>query len=422
MIRPMLPANDRSVAGSLHDLAGTSPDMAQNSWTSTLARRAARPALALLALPLALLGCADAPATGSARTGVAACATDGLVYVGTDGGKIEALRLDACAGKLASIGVVAEVQKARWGVMNPGKPILYIANDVTGKNGSVVAFRADRATGALTRLNEADAGGIGTTHLWLDAPSMTLLAANFFSGSASSLAIADDGSVGALVSTAKETGSGPHKRQTKAHAHGIAVDLAGRWVLVADLGADRIFIDGFDRASRVLSVEDATRPRAFAVAPGSGPHHAVFSRDGRFVYLLDELTADVQVLRWDAAAAQLTQVQSLAISSAGFTGAKSGAEIVASADGRFVYVLDRGEAALVVYGVDARTGQLSLVQRLATGGDKPWGFGIHPSGQWLLVANGAKVSLLRVDPATGLLADTGQSVPSPTPLSLTFMP
>ena len=385
--------------------------MAQSSLRSFLTRCGAACALALLG------ACAtDTPAP------IAACSADGLVYVGTDGGKIEALRLDACAGKLTKIGDVADVQKPRWGVMNPGKPVLYIANDVTGKDGSVIAFAVDRQSGALTKLNEADAGGIGTTHLWLDAPSMTLLAANFFSGSASSLAIADDGSVGALVSTARETGSGPHKRQTKAHAHGIAVDLAGRWVLVSDLGADRIFIDGFDRASRVLTVEDATRPRAFAVAPGSGPHHAVFSRDGRFVYLLDELSADVQVLRWDAAAAQLTQVQSLSISSPGFAGAKSGAEVIASNDGRFVYVLDRGEARLVVYGVDAGTGQLSLVQRVPTGGDKPWGFGIHPSGKWLLVANSAKVSLMRVDPATGLVTDTDQSVPSPTPLSLTFMP
>jgi 6-phosphogluconolactonase len=359
-------------------------------------------------------GCASTPGQG--------CAPSQLAYVGTDGGQVQALRLDACTGKLASLGSMATLGKPRWAVANPTLPILYVANDVAGKDGSVIAFAVDRASGALTKIDEADAGGIGTTHLWLDAPSSTLIAANFFSGSATTLPINSDGSVGALASTVKETGSGPHKRQTKAHAHGIAVDPTGRWALVSDLGADRVFVYGFDRATRSLAPDDAANPRAFAVAPGSGPHHAAFSADGRFVYVLDELTADLQVLRWDAREARLSPVQSVAISSADYQGAKSGAEVAVSRDGRFVYVEDRGENRLVVYRADAGTGTLSLLQRLPSGGDKPWAFAIDPSGRWMLVANSAKVSLLRIDPASGLLSDTGQSVDCATPLSLAFMP
>ena len=359
-------------------------------------------------------GCASTPEPG--------CAPSRLAYVGTDGGQVQALRLDACTGRLASLGSVATPGKPRWAVANPTLPILYVANDVAGKNGSVIAFAVDRVSGALTKIDEADAGGIGTTHLWLDAPSSTLIAANFFSGSATTLPINADGSVGALASSVKETGSGPHKRQTKAHAHGVAVDPTGRWALVSDLGADRVFVYGFDRATRSLAPDDAANPRAFAVAPGSGPHHAAFSADGRFVYVLDELTADLQVLRWDAREARLSPVQSVAISSADYLGAKSGAEVVVSRDGRFVYVEDRGENRLVVYRADAGTGTLSLLQRLPSGGDKPWAFAIDPSGRWMLVANSAKLSLLRIDPASGLLSDTGQSVDSATPLSLAFMP
>ena len=366
------------------------------------------------AVALSLAGCASAPAPG--------CASSQLAYVGTDGGALQALRLDACAGTLAALGDVAQLQKPRWSVAHPTLPVLYVANDVAGQDGRVVAFAVDRASGALKKINDADAGGIGTTHLWLDAPSSTLLAAHFFSGSATTLAIGGDGSVGAVASTVKETGSGPHKRQTKAHAHGIALDPASRHVLVSDLGADRVFVYGFDRATRALAPDDAASPHAFAVAPGSGPHHAVFSPDGRFVYVLDELTADVQVLRWDAGAARLAPVQSIAIGSADFKGAKSGAEIALSRDGRFAYVEDRGEGTLVVFRVDASTGALALQQRIASGGDKPWAFAIDPSNRWMLVANADKVTLLRVDGATGELSATGRSVAAATPLSIAFMP
>ena len=367
-----------------------------------------------VAVALSMAGCASTPAPG--------CAPARLAYVGTDGGQLQALRLDACAGTLASLGTVAELAKPRWAVPHPTRPILYVANDVAGKNGTVVAFAVDRDTGALAKIDEADAGGIGTTHLWLDAPSSTLLAANFFSGSATTLALDADGHVGAVSGTVKETGSGPHRRQTKAHAHGIALDPTGHWALVSDLGADRVFVYGFDRATRALAPDDAQAPRAYAVAPGSGPHHAVFSPDGRFVYVLDELSADVQVLRWDAAAARLAPVQSLAISSAAYAGAKSGAEVAVSRDGRFVYVEDRGENTLVVYRRDAATGELALLQRAPSGGDKPWAFAIDPSGRLMLVANSTKVSLLKIDAATGELSDTGRSVDSATPLSIAFMP
>ena len=371
--------------------------------------------LLLAALSLGVLaGCASTPATSTA------CAPATLAYVGTDGGQVQALRLDACAGTLADLGPVAQLAKPRWFVANPTLSIVYVANDVAGKDGSVIAYRVNRNTGALTKINEVDAGGIGTTHLWLDAPSSTLIAANFFSGSATSLAVNADGSVGALASTVKETGSGPHKRQTKAHAHGIALDPTGQWALVSDLGADRVFVYGFDRASRALA--PASDEHAYAVAPGSGPHHSAFSPDGRFVYTLDELTADVQVLRWDAAAARLSAVQSVAISSADDKGARSGAEVLVSRDGRFVYVEDRGENTIVAYARDAATGQLSLVQRVASGGDKPWALAIDPTGRWMLVANATRVSLFKIDTAAGTLSDTGQSVASATPLSIGFMP
>jgi 6-phosphogluconolactonase len=365
---------------------------------------------------LSLAGCA------TTHVPTTACAPARLAYVGTDGGQLQALRLDACSGKLESLGTVAQLVKPRWSVANPTLPILYVADDVAGKDGNVVAFAVNRGTGALTKLGETDAGGIGTTHLWLDAPSSTLIAANFFSGSATTLPLNADGSVGAVASTVKETGSGPTKRQTKAHAHGIAIDPTGHWALVSDLGADRIFVYGFDRATHALSPDDMAQPRAFAVAPGSGPHHAAFSVDGRFVYVLDELTADVQVLRWDARAARLAPVQSLAISSDQYKGAKSGAEIAVSRDGHFVYVEDRGENTLVVYRAKAETGELLLLQRLASGGDKPWGFAIDPSGRWMLVANAAKVSLFAIDATAGTLSDTGQSVDSATPLSIAFVP
>ncbi|NRR34161.1 lactonase family protein [Oxalobacteraceae bacterium] len=348
-------------------------------------------------------------------------AATGLVYVGSQGRQIQAARFDAASGKLTLIGPVAEGLRPTWVLAHPQLPVLYAVNDDSASEGSVSAYAVERGSGALRKLNEVSTGGNGSTHLSLDLPSMTLLAANFASGSASSIALNPDGSMGALVSTLKASGSGPHRRQASPHGHGSAVDPSGRYALVSDLGADRLFVYGFDRATRVMTPDAAAR--SFAAPPGSGPRHVVFAPNGKTVYLINELSAELMALRWDAHSGRLTLLQSLPTSSPEFAGVKSAAEVAVSRDGRFVYVDNRGENALVVYRVDPDSGELALQQRISSGGELPWGFALHPSGKWLLVANqrSARVNVFSIDGATGKLADTGQAIETPTPVSITFV-
>ncbi|MES2258766.1 MAG: lactonase family protein [Pseudomonadota bacterium] len=391
--------------------------MLQSLWKNVSARRGFKLALAVLTLSAGLAGTCIGAAT------IAETAQTELVYVGSQGQQIRALRFDVSTGKLAPIGPVAEGLRPTWTVAHPQLPMLYAVNDDNAKEGSVTAFAVDRATGALSKVNEVATGGNGTTHLWLDAPSMTIFAANYGGGSASSIALNGDGSLGALVSTLKAAGSGPHRRQASPHAHGVALDPSGRYALVADLGADRVFVYGFELASHALSPDDAAHPRSFAVPAGSGPRHLAFGANGHFVYLLNELNAEIMTLRWDAQQGHLTLVQSLPTSSPEFAGAKSGAEVAVSRDGRFVYVENRGENTLVVYRVNPASGELYFVQRTSSGGEAPWGLAIHSSGKWMLVAHqrSGKLNVFSIDPASGMLSDTGQSLDSPTPVSVTFV-
>ena len=111
-----------------------------------------------VATALSLVGCASTPTPS--------CAPTRLAYVGTDSGQLQALRLDACAGKLESLGTVARLVKPRWSVANPTLPILYVADDATGSvlvSGRVEANNVDGFVSLLSIGFGVSAEGRGET-------------------------------------------------------------------------------------------------------------------------------------------------------------------------------------------------------------------------------------------------------------------
>jgi len=185
-----------------------------------------------------------------------------------------------------------------------------------------------------------------------------------------------------------------------------------------------VFIYARDAARHAILPDTSASPRAFVTPPGSGPRRVVFAASGRFAYVLCELTAEILTLHWDAAAGRLLPVQTTVLSRAGFQGARSASELVLSGDGRFLYAGDRGESSLLVYRVDAATGELGLLQRVDSGGEVPWALTLDPSGRWLLVANhrSNRIQVFRVDTGTGELGITPHGADSPGPASLGFGP
>jgi 6-phosphogluconolactonase len=403
---------------------------------------------ALLALSLVL---AAGTALGTEAAPPAAGAAGPLVYIGTRGNNaspapgsaveqpeavqgIYAARLDEQTGRLSLIGQVIPLNRAQWLAVHPTLPVIYAvatSSRGTGTDSDIYSFAIDRATGSVRLLTKVGAGGPDATHLAVDAASGTLFSANHGSdtdsppplraGTVSALPLRADGSLTAAVSIREEFGSGPNpRRQRNAQSHCVLIDPSRHHVLVADLGADRIFIYRFDSTTRDLKLL-----RSEPLPPGSGPRHMVFHPNGRYLYVNTELTAELHVFRWDAKHARLHSLQSLSGYPAGYRSdvEKSSAELAISRDGRFVYLALRGDQdSIVSYAVDPGTGKLKEQQRISTGGKNPRSFGIDPAGHWLLATNDSSnsVTVLAIDSATGLLSATGESMTVPNPATVAF--
>jgi len=344
-------------------------------------------------------------------------------FIGTQGNGagqgIFAAEIDERTGKLASLGVQAEVARPTWVHADPRRAMLFAVSELGNagdRDGEILSFAIHGHS--LAPIGRTGSGGGGATHLELDREGGTLFVANF-AGSAAAIPVAPDGTLASPTSVVATSGSGPHRRQANPHPHGVTLAPGGRFLLVPDMGADRIFVYRVDARTRTLEADDDL---TVALPAGSGPRLVSFGRDGRHAYLLTELSAELFTFRWDARAGRLTLAGSVALDEPGIAEGRSAAVLVRSEDGRFLYASNRRTNTIQVYAIARRTGSLQHIQSIAAGGSKPWGAAIAPGGRWLVVANQGDdlVRAFGIDRRNGRLTAGEGSLAIPTPTGIAF--
>jgi 6-phosphogluconolactonase len=338
---------------------------------------------------------------------------------------ITVCRLDGASGTLTPVHSVSGVTNPSYLTVDPRHRHLYCVEEhAVGQReiGEVSAFRIDLATGMLTHLNRQASHGAEPAHISMDRTGRWVLVANYRSGSIAVLPVQADGSLGPATEIIQHTGQSVHpERQAGPHAHWISVDPANRFVLVADLGLDAIMTYRFDAEKGTLQRTARTETRGPA---GSGPRHAVFRPDGRYVYLANELDSTVVSFQYDAAEGHLTPIQHLSTLPAGYTGASTIAAVRAAPNGRFVYVANRGQDSIAIFASDPTTGLLEYLGYEPTQGRTPRDFNIDPTGTFLFAANQDSDTIVtfHIDEQTGKLNATGQVVAIDTPVCIEFCP
>jgi 6-phosphogluconolactonase len=210
------------------------------------------------------------------------------------------------------------------------------------------------------------------------------------------------------------------QRQAGPHAHCTTFDPAYRLLFACDLGLDKVMIYQPDAVKGTLS---AHTPASASVPAGSGPRHMEFRPDGRFAYVLNELTSTVTTFAYDAKTGSLAERQTISALPASFTGTSSAAEIAVHPSGRFVYSSNRGHDSVALFRIDAANGTLTFVEARETGGKTPRNFAIDPSGRYLFAANQNSGTMLvfNIDQATGQLKPAGEPVAVPAPVCVRFL-
>ncbi|WP_243754106.1 lactonase family protein [Labedaea rhizosphaerae] len=297
---------------------------------------------------------------------------------------------------------VAGDANASWLAYSPDGRFLYSTNETD--DGSVTALDlADPANPVV--LNSQSSGGDVPTHLSVHPSGRFLFVANYGSGSVAVLPIGGDGTLGACTDLVQhQPGSRPP------NAHQVVTDPSGNWVISVDLGADSVYVYEFDTSSGKL-----TEHQHLVLPDGAGPRHLAFHPGGRIAYIVQELRSEVTVAGWDRETGTLTPGQVVATVGADAPAVNYPGEVQVAADGRFVYVSNRGENSIATFAASAGGATLTLLGHTPTGGDWPRHFTLDATERWIYVSNqrSGTVTWLPLDKTTGTVGPPANSLAVP---------
>ncbi|MFF0743207.1 beta-propeller fold lactonase family protein [Streptomyces sp. NPDC004111] len=357
---------------------------------------------------------------GSAPASRAAGPALRSAYLGTyttnpGGGKgIGLASYRAGEGGLTSSGVLGGVANPSYLALSPDRRTLYAVNEQA--EGAVTAVRIGDAGEPPRGLGSRGTGGADPCHVSVHPGGRFLLSANYTGGSVAVHPIGRDGAPGEVADVVRHTGSGPDpERQQGPHAHMVLPDPAGRYVLAVDLGTDSVYTYRLDE--RKGKLRECGRA---ATRPGAGPRHLAFHPSGKYAYLVNELDNTLVVCGYDARTGALEPgtPQATLPSGTELSERNYPAGVIVSADGRFVYVSNRGHNSIAHFAVQRGGAELRLLWVTQSGGAYPRHIVLDPAGTLLFAANqkSGAVTTFRIDRRTGRLTSAGAPLAVPVPV------
>jgi 6-phosphogluconolactonase (cycloisomerase 2 family) len=371
-----------------------------------------------------------------------------LAYVGTysspqgpegstgNGKGIYLFQMDPATGALSQLALFADDSNPSWLAFDPSRTHLYAANETAtfqgAKSGSVSAFSINRSDGRLTRLNTVSSYGAGPAHLSVHPSGKYVLVASYAGWTVAVLPIRSNGELGSATDVKEDEGNvGPTHAASappgsfaisgheSPHAHMIQADPSGRFVLVSDLGVDKILIWKFDTEKGTLAPNN---PASVSLPPGDGPRHFTFHPNKQWLYSLQEEGSTLVLFDFDTRRGTLTRKQTVSTLPKGFAGTNFTSEVLVSPDGKFVYAANRLHDTITVFAI-GQEGMLTWVREVWTRGDYPRSFNIDPTGNFLYACNQRSdaVTTFRINRETGNLTFTGHYTPVGTPAIIIFL-
>ncbi|KAK4543377.1 hypothetical protein LTR36_005520 [Oleoguttula mirabilis] len=358
------------------------------------------------------------------------------LFVSDYSGNITTLSLTAKNGTYALNQTFQTTECApnpSWLTIDADRGLLFCLNEgLETVNGSLSSFTIN-SDGSLKHIkNTTTISGPVNGVIYGAAAGKRAIALAHYTGSAVSSWLLEGGGKFSfnqkLPYTLAEPGPDP-SRQDAPHEHEAITDPTGQYILVPDLGADRIRVFSYDDATLKLKTLSP-----LVAAPGSGPRHAAFwnpygvACEGctTYFYVVHELASTVTGYAVEylpnSGGLNFTVVyNSTTYDLLNLPEGNAPAEVHVSPDNRFLVISNRNNTSFSLPEPDGSVvpsdslstfrlvddGTLVFVQLWPSGGSYPRQFSIDSTGTLVAVGNqySQNVAILQRDVATGLIGE-----------------
>lgn len=337
---------------------------------------------------------------------------------------LHVLECDTDSGVAKIVQTVDGVQGTTYFQVSPDGKTLY---SVVGEKreeksvGSVVSFGLDgHVIGKMSHLAELPCEA--PCHVALSPDASLVSFAAYLSGTYGTCGM--DGTLKTAVLPDDEIGP-REDRQKKAYAHQTFYTPDGNLMGVCDLGCDRVNFYEYRKdgglEKPVLSLK---------ADPGDGPRHAIFSRDGRFLFVVNELSSSVASYGWSSSSAGAkvplaSRIGKWSLLPPGCDmkpADTKAAAIKLTADGKILMASNRGHDSIAFFDVNA-DGTLSLRNVAKLTGKFPRDFELMPGEKFMVVGHkmSNEIQVYAFDRSACTLAPVGDPIPCWRPLCFKFL-
>ncbi|RMQ80747.1 hypothetical protein ALO95_05387 [Pseudomonas syringae pv. antirrhini] len=304
-------------------------------------------------------------------------------------GLISQYRLDEQSGALSLVEQTKAGDQVNPMAISPDGKALFAA--LRSKPYQVLSFSIEPATGHLKPLSQAPLAE-SLAYLSTDRSGRFLFGASYGADLLSVQPIDAQHRPSDSIETYK----------TGMHAHSVRTDPSNRFVYAGNLGVDRVLQYRLEpKDGKLVPIGEGF----VAVPDNTGPRHLAFSSDGRFLYVVGEMSGTVTAFLINEKTGALKQVSQadgiparLKLAPGQARDARNNdlkddptpriwaADIRLAPDGKWLFISERTTSSVSVFKVDPAKGNVTFVENYPVEEKQPRNIAVSPNGRWLLVS------------------------------------
>ncbi|MDW8571525.1 lactonase family protein [Staphylococcus shinii] len=339
-------------------------------------------------------------------------------YIGTytkkEGKGVYRFRLDEQTGKITEVETGYELEASTY--LNQHNSFLYAINR-EGDNCGIASLKIEE-DGKLSLINKCLASTAGTGCYVAVSPDGKYVFETVYGAGLARLYEANP-QTGEIVRLIQELAhdfpTGPSERQDHAHIHFMDVTPDKKYVVAMDLGTDKLVTYEFGD-------EGYSEYAVFDFEPGDGPRHITFHENGKYAYVVHEISNIVSTVKYEDG--KFTEIERHLTIPENFEGDTKLAAVRLSKDQKFLYISNRGHDSIAIFKVADEGDMISLVDIVSSGGEFPRDFNITDSDDYLVCAHQEgdyALTVFRRDKVTGELEKVDDKHTAPEGVCVQFL-